>query len=106
MLGKIIKDAFKESDCSYGALRVLHDLVAEGLFYGLHRFRRLMHDKTRYAAKFRAPHREGDFGSEQYRHPPRRYKNKRLTQRGEGICLQLLDKEKSSVTVARLIIFR
>ena len=37
-----IKGSFKDSDRSYGARRVWHDLLAEGFSCGLHRVERLM----------------------------------------------------------------
>lgn len=41
-----IKDSFKDSDRTYGARRVWHDLLAEGLSCGLHRIARLMRDNA------------------------------------------------------------
>ena len=41
-----IKDSFKDSDRTYGARRVWHDLLAEGLSCGLHRVERLMRDNA------------------------------------------------------------
>lgn len=41
-----IKDSFKNSDRTYGARRVWHDLLAEGLSCGLHRVERLMRDNA------------------------------------------------------------
>ncbi len=37
-----IKGSFKDSDRTYGARRVWHDLLAEGFSCGLHRVERLM----------------------------------------------------------------
>ncbi|WP_183658027.1 IS3 family transposase [Brucella daejeonensis] len=41
-----IKDSFQDSDRTYGARRVWHDLLAEGLSCGLHRVERLMHENA------------------------------------------------------------
>ncbi|WP_425591118.1 IS3 family transposase, partial [Brucella inopinata] len=41
-----IKISFKDSDRTYGARRVWHDLLAEGLSCGLHRIARLMRDNA------------------------------------------------------------
>ncbi|MGC4411321.1 IS3 family transposase (plasmid) [Rhizobium rosettiformans] len=41
-----IKDSFKDSDRTYGARRVWHDLLAEGLSCGLHRVERLMRENA------------------------------------------------------------
>lgn len=42
VLGKIVRDSFERSDRTYGARRVWHDVLAEGLSCGLHRVERLM----------------------------------------------------------------
>ena len=41
-----IKISFKDSDRTYGARRVRHDLLAEGFSRGLHRVERLMRDNA------------------------------------------------------------
>jgi len=41
-----IKDSFQDSDRTYGARRVWHDLLAEGFFCGLHRIERLMRENA------------------------------------------------------------
>ena len=42
VLGRIVRDSFERSDRTYGARRVWHDVLAEGLSCGLHRVERLM----------------------------------------------------------------
>jgi putative transposase len=42
VLGKIVRESFERSDRTYGARRVWHDVLAEGLSCGLHRVERLM----------------------------------------------------------------
>ena len=41
-----IRGSFKDSDRTYGARRVWHDLLTEGLSCGLHRVERLMRDNA------------------------------------------------------------
>jgi putative transposase len=40
-LGAKVRASFMASDRTYGARRVWHDLLAEGVSYGLHRIERL-----------------------------------------------------------------
>ena len=44
VLGRIVRDSFERSDRTYGARRVWHDVLAEGLSCGLHRVERLMRE--------------------------------------------------------------
>ena len=41
-LGKMVRASFLSSDRTYGARRVWHDVLAEGIACGLHRIERLM----------------------------------------------------------------
>ena len=43
-LGAKVRASFLESDRTYGARRVWHDLIEDGASCGLHRVQRLMHD--------------------------------------------------------------
>lgn len=41
-VGAVVKTSFLSSDRTYGARRVWHDVLAEGIACGLHRIERLM----------------------------------------------------------------
>ena len=46
ILGAQVKASFVDSDRTYGARRVLHDVLAEGAKCGLHRVERLMREQA------------------------------------------------------------
>jgi putative transposase len=62
MLGQRVKASFVASDRTYGARRVWHDLLADGLACGLHRIERLMQLQALRARprRRRLPRDEGD----------------------------------------------